>query len=47
MVADIRQFGARRIIFIDLNLISDRNYARELFTALVPLKIHWFGLPPA
>ena len=44
VVADIRQFGARRIIFIDLNLISDRNYARELFTALVPLKIKWFGL---
>jgi radical SAM superfamily enzyme YgiQ (UPF0313 family) len=44
VVADIRQFGARRIIFIDLNLISDRHYARELFTALVPLKIRWFGL---
>ena len=38
VVADIRQFGARRIIFIDLNLISDRAYARELFTALVPLE---------
>jgi radical SAM superfamily enzyme YgiQ (UPF0313 family) len=44
VVADIKQFGARRLIFIDLNLISDRNYARELFTALVPLKIRWFGL---
>ena len=44
VVADIRQFGARRLIFIDLNLISDRNYARELFTALVPLKVQWFGL---
>jgi len=44
VVADIRQFGARRIIFIDLNLISDRAYARELFSALVPLKIKWFGL---
>jgi radical SAM superfamily enzyme YgiQ (UPF0313 family) len=44
VIADIRQFGARRLIFIDLNLISDRNYARELFTALVPLKVRWFGL---
>lgn len=44
VVADIRQFGARRLIFIDLNLISDRAYARELFTALVPLKVKWFGL---
>lgn len=44
VVADIKQFGARRLIFIDLNLISDKNYARELFTALVPLKVKWFGL---
>ncbi len=44
VVADIRQFGAKRIIFIDLNLISDKHYARELFTALVPLGIKWFGL---
>ena len=44
VVADIRQFGARRLIFIDLNLISDRAYARALFTALVPLKVKWFGL---
>jgi radical SAM superfamily enzyme YgiQ (UPF0313 family) len=44
VVADIRQFGAKRIIFIDLNLISDKHYARELFTALVPLRIKWFGL---
>lgn len=44
VIADIRQFGARRLIFIDLNLISDRAYARELFTALVPLRVKWFGL---
>ncbi|MDF3022243.1 MAG: radical protein, partial [Steroidobacteraceae bacterium] len=44
VVADIRQFGARRLIFIDLNLISDKRYARELFTALVPLRVKWFGL---
>jgi radical SAM superfamily enzyme YgiQ (UPF0313 family) len=44
MVGDIRQFGAKKIIFIDLNLISDRDYARELFTALIPLKVQWFGL---
>jgi radical SAM superfamily enzyme YgiQ (UPF0313 family) len=44
VVEDVRRWGARRNIFIDLNLISDRAYARELFTALVPLKIRWFGL---
>jgi radical SAM superfamily enzyme YgiQ (UPF0313 family) len=41
---DIRRVGKRRIIFIDLNLISDRDYATELFEALVPLRVRWFGL---
>ena len=44
VVEDIRRVGARRILFIDLNLISDPAYARELFTALIPLKVRWFGL---
>ena len=44
VVDDIRQQGDKKIIFIDLNLISDKTYAKELFTALVPLKIQWFGL---
>ena len=44
VVEDIRRFGARRNIFVDLNLISDRAYARALFTALIPLRIRWFGL---
>ncbi len=44
VVADIRQHYAKRIIFIDLNLISDRDYAADLFEALIPLKVSWFGL---
>jgi radical SAM superfamily enzyme YgiQ (UPF0313 family) len=44
VVADIRQMGARRLIFLDLNLIADLDYARELFTALIPLKLTWGGL---
>jgi radical SAM superfamily enzyme YgiQ (UPF0313 family) len=44
VVEDIRRVGARRIIFIDLNLVSDRSYARELFAALIPLRVRWFGL---
>jgi radical SAM superfamily enzyme YgiQ (UPF0313 family) len=44
VVEDIRRVGARRIIFIDLNLVSDRNYAAELFEALIPLNVRWFGL---
>jgi radical SAM superfamily enzyme YgiQ (UPF0313 family) len=44
VVADIRQHGARRILFVDLNLYADRAYAQELFTALVPLRVEWHGL---
>jgi radical SAM superfamily enzyme YgiQ (UPF0313 family) len=44
VVADIRQHGARKLIFIDLNLIADRDYARRLFTALIPLRVQWYGL---
>jgi radical SAM superfamily enzyme YgiQ (UPF0313 family) len=44
VVADLKQMGARRVIFLDLNLISDTQYARELFTALIPLNIRWGGL---
>jgi len=44
VVDDIRRNGARRVIFIDLNIVSDRRYAGELFAALVPLGIQWYGL---
>lgn len=44
VVADIRQHGARRLIFVDLNLIADRHYAAELFEALIPLRVEWYGL---
>lgn len=44
VITDIRQHGARKLIFVDLNLIADRAYARELFTALIPLHVEWYGL---
>ncbi len=44
IVADIRHRRAKRAIFVDLNLIADRNYARQLFEALIPLRIQWYGL---
>jgi len=44
VIADIRQHGARKLIFVDLNLIADREYARELFSALIPLRVQWYGL---
>lgn len=44
VIADIRNHGARKLIFVDLNIIADRDYAIELFAALVPLKVQWYGL---
>ena len=44
IVADIKQKKAKRAIFIDLNLISDKQYAAELFESLIPLNIRWYGL---
>jgi radical SAM superfamily enzyme YgiQ (UPF0313 family) len=41
---DIRRHGARKLIFVDLNLIADRGYAIRLFKALVPLRVEWYGL---
>lgn len=44
VVADIRQHGAHKLIFVDLNIIADREYALSLFKALIPLKVQWYGL---
>jgi radical SAM superfamily enzyme YgiQ (UPF0313 family) len=44
VVADIRQMHAKRVIFLDLNLVADVSYAKELFAALIPLRIQWGGL---
>lgn len=44
VVAELRNVKAKRLIFLDLNLIADIPYAKELFTALIPLKLKWGGL---
>lgn len=44
VIADIKQHYNKRILFIDLNLINDQEYASKLFEALIPLQVNWFGL---
>ena len=44
IIDDMRRMKTRKAIFVDLNLISDRDYALELFSALKPLSIQWYGL---
>ena len=43
VIQDIKNMRARRLIFMDLNLIADKEYAKELFRALIPLKVTWGG----
>ncbi|MDO5558469.1 MAG: radical SAM protein [Oscillospiraceae bacterium] len=44
VVAEIEALDTRHVLFPDVNLITDRQYAIELFSALIPLKIIWLGL---
>lgn len=43
LVKDIESSGSLNYIFLDDNIIGDPKYARELFKALIPLKIKWIG----
>ncbi len=44
VVADVKSIRSRYFCFNDVDLVSDPEYAEELFTALIPLKKHWGGL---
>lgn len=44
VIRDVRSLEGRYLCFNDVSLIDDVDYARELFTALVPLKKRWGGL---
>jgi radical SAM superfamily enzyme YgiQ (UPF0313 family) len=44
IVEDLRRMRTRKALFLDLNIIADKEWARSLFTALIPLGIQWYGL---
>ena len=44
VIDEIKTFKGKIVIFPDVNLIADVKYAKELFSALIPLKKWWFGL---
>ncbi len=44
VVEEIRMLGSKMILFLDPNLTYDKDYAKELFSRLIPLNIHWGGL---
>ena len=44
VIDEIRHFKGKRFAFNDVSLLEDREYAKELFTALIPLRKVWGGL---
>lgn len=43
VIADIENSGATNFMFLDDNIVGDQIYAKQLFEALKPLRIHWVG----
>ncbi|MEO0227415.1 MAG: radical SAM protein [candidate division WOR-3 bacterium] len=43
VIKDIENSGAKIFLNLDDNVVGDPGYARELFQALIPLKIEWGG----
>ncbi|MCL2079550.1 MAG: radical SAM protein [Oscillospiraceae bacterium] len=44
VIAEIEQLKGKYVLFPDVNLLADMDYAKQLFTAMIPLKKRWFGL---
>jgi radical SAM superfamily enzyme YgiQ (UPF0313 family) len=43
VVAELRRIDKPLIFFVDDNIVADPERARDLFRALIPLKIRWVG----
>ena len=43
VINEIKALSARNVFFMDDNIFSDPEHAKDLFRALIPLKIHWGG----
>ena len=43
VVGELERVGARFVFFVDDNIVADKGRATELFRALIPLKVRWFG----
>ncbi|HBE02315.1 MAG: hypothetical protein A2096_08180 [Spirochaetes bacterium GWF1_41_5] len=39
----LKKMGYSRFLFIDDNILARKDYAKELFKAMIPLKIHWYS----
>ncbi len=43
VILELEKTRVKRLFFIDDNIASNRNYAKELFRGLIPLKVRWGG----
>lgn len=44
VISEIEALHSKIVVFPDVNLIADPDYAKQLFTAMIPLKKYWLGL---
>jgi radical SAM superfamily enzyme YgiQ (UPF0313 family) len=42
-IDEVRALSRKTILFVDDNIIGDLESAKELFSALIPLKLRWIG----
>ena len=47
VVRDVRNIPGRHFSFNDVSLVEDSDYAKEVFTAIIPLRKRWGGLVTA
>ena len=47
VIAEIQSLRPRHVMFLDPNLVSNREYARRLLEALIPLKLKWMAPVPS
>lgn len=44
VIAELQAFEKRHALFIDLSPVEDVRYAKELYRAMIPLRMRWLGL---
>jgi radical SAM superfamily enzyme YgiQ (UPF0313 family) len=44
VIDEIKSIGAKEYLFLDPSPLSNKNYVKELFEAMIPLNIKWAGL---
>jgi radical SAM superfamily enzyme YgiQ (UPF0313 family) len=43
VIAELEQIDSRDVLFVDVSPIEDRKYAKDLYSAMIPLKKRWLS----